>query len=429
MWNSGNLPYLVANTYGVNFIKIEGIWFFRGQKPPIRGLTIIKRSWNYGNLPYLMANTYGLNFIKIGGIWIFRGAETPLLGGGVYIWPVMPIFELGCTIPVKSHVWNLGLDWLKSEVCWFSGGDRRPLLGGLHVTCDAHFRICPSYSNQKSCVKICFWLVEPFKSCCVHRPKKKNNWIFRGQKSPVRGGWHLMPIFKLGWAIPVKSHVRKFGLDWFKLEVSKISGGSRSPPLWGVTCEWWCPFSYMAELFQLKFMCENLARIGWAFQELSCKQTKKKITKATESNTFGKIIFQAVIIIITSKVFRLWTNRRRLTIFESMWNSGNLPYLVANTYGVNFIKIGGIWFFRGQKPPIRELTIIKRSWNYGNLPYLVANTYGLNFIKIGGSWILGGGGLHLTCDAHFRTRMRYSSQKSCVKIWFGLVEIGGMLIF
>ena len=23
-------------------------------------------------------------------------------------------------------------------------------------------------------------------------------------------------------------------------------------------------------------------------------------------------------------------------------NSGNLPYLVANTYGLNFIKIGGI---------------------------------------------------------------------------------------
>ena len=37
-------------------------------------------------------------------------------------------------------------------------------------------------------------------------------------------------------------------------------------------------------------------------------------------------------------------------------------------------------------------------------------------------------GLHLTCDAHFRTRMSYSSQKSFVKIWFGLVEIGGMLI-
>ena len=38
------------------------------------------------------------------------------------------------------------------------------------------------------------------------------------------------------------------------------------------------------------------------------------------------------------------------------------------------------------------------------------------------------GGLHLTSDVHFRTRMSCSSQKSCVKIWFGLVEIRGMLI-
>ena len=36
--------------------------------------------------------------------------------------------------------------------------------------------------------------------------------------------------------------------------------------------------------------------------------------------------------------------------------------------------------------------------------------------------------LHLTCDAHFRTRQSCPNQKSCVNIWFGLVEIGGMLI-
>ena len=40
--------------------------------------------------------------------------------------------------------------------------------------------------------------------------------------------------------------------------------------------------------------------------------------------------------------------------------------------------------------------------------------------------LVGGGGLHVNCDAHFRTRMCYSSQKSCMKIWFGLVEIGGV---
>ena len=28
----------------------------------------------------------------------------------------------------------------------------------------------------------------------------------------------------------------------------------------------------------------------------------------------------------------------------------------------------------------------------------------------------------MTCDAHFGTQPRYFSQKSCVKIWFGLVE-------
>ena len=36
------------------------------------------------------------------------------------------------------------------------------------------------------------------------------------------------------------------------------------------------------------------------------------------------------------------------------------------------------------------------------------------------------GGLHLTFDVHFRTWMSYSGEKSCVKIWFGLVEIGGV---
>ena len=42
-----------------------------------------------------------------------------------------------------------------------------------------------------------------------------------GQKLPIRGGymWHLMAVFKLGWAIPVKSYVWKFGLDWLKSEV------------------------------------------------------------------------------------------------------------------------------------------------------------------------------------------------------------------
>ena len=146
--------------------------FSRGQKHPIMGLTIIEKSWNYGNLTYLVANTYGLNVIKIGGIWIFRGRQNP------------PI-------------------------------------GGLHVTCDAHFRTRMSNSSQKSCVKIWFGLVEPFKSYHLNFP----------------------------------------------------GGGRQKPPIRGVTCDLRHQFSNLAELFQSKLICENLIRIGWAFRELSCPQT------------------------------------------------------------------------------------------------------------------------------------------------------------
>ena len=41
------------------------------------------------------------------------------------------------------------------------------------MTCDAHFGTQPSSSSQKSCVKIWFGLVEPFKSYHGNIPKKK----------------------------------------------------------------------------------------------------------------------------------------------------------------------------------------------------------------------------------------------------------------
>ena len=47
-------------------------------------------------------------------------------GGGGYIWPVMPIFQIGRATPVKSHVWKFGLDWLKLELCEFSGVAEAP---------------------------------------------------------------------------------------------------------------------------------------------------------------------------------------------------------------------------------------------------------------------------------------------------------------
>ena len=76
------------------------------------------------------------------------------------------------------------------------------------MTCNAHFRTLISYSSQKSCVKIWFGLVEPFKSYHLNFP-----W---GQKPPIRGA----------------------------------------------ACDLQCPFSDLAELFQSKVICVNLVWIG-----------------------------------------------------------------------------------------------------------------------------------------------------------------------
>ena len=69
----------------------------------------------------------------------------------------------------ENLVW-IGWNWRYVN---FQGGGRRPQLGGLHVTCDAYFRTEQSYSSQKSCVKISFRFVEPFKSYRGNIQKKK----------------------------------------------------------------------------------------------------------------------------------------------------------------------------------------------------------------------------------------------------------------
>ena len=158
----------------------------------------------------------------------------------------------------------------------FRGG-RSPLFRG--VTCDLQcpFSTCPSYSSQKSYVKIWFWLVEPFKSYCVHRQKKKKKKIIEfsgGQKSPIKGGggyiWPLMPIFRTRMSYSSqKSCENLVWIGWNRRYVKFHGGRGQKPPIRGVTCDLRCPFSYMAELFQLKVLCENLVRIGWAFQKLS----------------------------------------------------------------------------------------------------------------------------------------------------------------
>ena len=141
-----------------------------------------------------------------------RGAEAPIKGG--YMWPAMPIFKLGLAIPIKSHVWKFGSDWLSLS---------RVII-----------------------------------------------WIFRGGRNPpIRGGckWPAMPIFGFGWAIPVKSHLCKFGSDWLSLSRVIVSTNiflwGRHPLLGGVTFELWCPFFNSDELFQSKVMCGNLVWIDW----------------------------------------------------------------------------------------------------------------------------------------------------------------------
>ena len=138
-------------------------------------------------------------------IWIFHGGRNPLLGG--CMWPAMPIFGLGWAIPFKSHLCKFGSDWLRLSRVIVSTNiflwGRNPLLGGrgLHLTCDSHFWTRMSYSSQKSCVEIWFGLVE-----------------IRGMLI-LRGGylWPTLPIFELGRGCLDKSHVWKFGSDWLRL--------------------------------------------------------------------------------------------------------------------------------------------------------------------------------------------------------------------
>ena len=55
------------------------MFHIRGLSPLLGGLTIIERSWNSGNLLYLVANTYGLNFINR-RFWTFHGGQ----GGSLF---------------------------------------------------------------------------------------------------------------------------------------------------------------------------------------------------------------------------------------------------------------------------------------------------------------------------------------------------------
>ena len=116
--------------------KLEGFDFSGGQKPPLGGLTIIKQKLK---------------------LW-----ESALFSG-YYIW-----------IKCHQNQRYMNFPWV---------GGRSPLLGELHVTCDAHFRTRMSYSSQKPCVKIWFGFVEPFKSYHLNFP---------GDSNPLLGRLHVI---------------------------------------------------------------------------------------------------------------------------------------------------------------------------------------------------------------------------------------------
>ena len=101
------------------------------------------------------------------------------------------------------------------------------------MTCNAHFRIRISYSSQKSCLKIWFGLVEPFKSYHL-------NFLW-GQKPPIRRvACDLQcPFLDLAELFQSKVICVNFGSDWLSLSRVIVSTDiflwGRSPLLGGVT--------------------------------------------------------------------------------------------------------------------------------------------------------------------------------------------------
>ena len=264
----------------------------------------------------------------------------------------MPILNLAELFQSKVICENLvRIGWAFQELSFeYSVGGRNPLLEGLHVTCDAHFRTWTCYSNQKSCVKIWFELVEIGGMLSL-----------RGAEDPVLG-WVTCDLrcpFSNLDVLLVKSHVWKFGLDWLKLEVCIFGGGGgRNPLLGGVTCELRCPSSNLAELFQSKVMCENLVRIAWAFQEILCPQTNKQTYKHTNKHTNIQTNIQkkrkwSRSVLMCPK--GAYNDRKHLKIWESALFSGYYMWL-------KFHQNRRYLIFQGSRSPLLgRLTIIEKA--------------------------------------------------------------------
>ena len=169
---------------------------------------------------------------------------------------------------------------------------------------------------------------------------------FPGVRSPLLGGymWPVTPIYELGWSIPVKNHVWKFGVDWLSLlrVIIWIFWGQK-PPIRGVTCDLRCPFSNLAELFQ-----------------------------SSHAWKFGSD----------------WLNLSRVIVSSNIFSGGQKPPIRRVTFD--------LWCLFSNSDELFPSKVMCE-----NLAWIGWNR---RYVNVEGAE----GGLHVTCDAHFRTWLSFS---------------------
>ena len=110
------------------------------------------------------------------------------------------------------------------------------------------------------------------------------------------------------------------------------------PPSRGVTCDLWCPFLNSDELFQSKVMCQNLVRIGWAFQELSLEFSRGG---GGRTPYWGCYMWSAM------PIFGLG---RAIPVKSHMWKFSSDWLSLSRAIVSTKISLGG----GGEETPIRE---------------------------------------------------------------------------
>ena len=149
----------------------------------------------------------------------------------------MPIFDLGRAFLDKSHVWKFGSDWLRlSRVIVVTKKKKKKITDLAQFNILTEFSFRADNKNKKIITSKSSWLWSTWKGAynnwkhlkfwesvlfsgeCIWLQFHQNRrfWTFWGCRNPpIRVGymWPVMPIFKLGWAISVKSRVWKFGPD------------------------------------------------------------------------------------------------------------------------------------------------------------------------------------------------------------------------